>query len=101
MRLTLQEAADGFRSNALTMQAAADVSGVVLDSSGKVSLMMAQSLARFVSGEFRELFGPNAQLPGRDVISMKPAGHSREIATPDLDPLLVDVGLPRLTAGGG
>ena len=81
MRFTLQEAADGFKSNALTMQAAADEGGVVFDSSGKVSLMMAQSLARFVSGEFRELFGTNAQLPGRDVISMKTAGHSRQIAT--------------------
>lgn len=82
MRFTLQEAADGFRSNALKMQAAADEGGVVFDSSGKVSLMMAQSLARFVSAEFSELFGTYAQLPGRDVISMKATGDTHRIATP-------------------
>lgn len=82
MRFTLQEAADGFKSNALKMQAAADEGDVVFDSSGRVSLMMAQSLARFVSREFSELFGANAQLPGRDVISMKATGDIHRIATP-------------------
>lgn len=82
VRLTLQEAADGFRSSALLMEEAAHSGDVVFDGSGKVNLMMAQSLARFVSGEFQELFGEDAKLPGRDVISLKADGQIYREAVP-------------------
>lgn len=92
MRLTLQQAADGFQSNALKMQATADDYGVVFDSSGKVSLMMAQSLARFVSGEFEELFGTNAKLSGQDIISVKAAKHSHQATLAGISLLEDDFG---------
>lgn len=67
MRLTLAQAAANFRVAQSLLEDAAARGNVRFDSDGTTDVLMAQSIARYVSNEFSTLFG-GATLPAHEIV---------------------------------
>jgi len=68
VRLTIEQAASGYRVDAAQIQDIVDKGMVALDANGTVHHLLAQAMARFVSDEFQALFGASMTLPGSDLV---------------------------------
>ncbi|WP_311390499.1 hypothetical protein [Corynebacterium haemomassiliense] len=68
MRLTIEQAASGYRVDASLLQGIVDQGLVALDANGTVNHLLAQAMSRYVSDEFEALFGASATLPGLDLV---------------------------------
>lgn len=68
MRLTIEQAASGYRVDASLLQGIVDKGLVALDANGTVNHLLAQAMSRYVSDEFEALFGASATLPGLDLV---------------------------------
>ncbi len=68
MRLTIDQAASGYRVDASLLQGIVDKGLVALDANGTVNHLFAQAMSRYVSDEFEALFGASATLPGLDLV---------------------------------
>lgn len=72
MRLTVEQIATGFRVDESLIRNVIDQQLVALDADGTLHHLLGQAVARYVSGEFGELFGSSASLPGTQLLFAEP-----------------------------
>lgn len=72
MRLTIEQIAVGFRVEESLIRNVVDQNLVTLDADGTIHHLLAQAVARYVSDEFRELFGSSVNLPGTQLFFVHP-----------------------------
>lgn len=72
MRLTIEQIAVGFRVEESSIRNVVDQQLVTLDTDGTLHHLLAQAVARYVSDEFRELFGSSVNLPGTQLLFAHP-----------------------------
>ena len=68
LRLSVEQIASGFRADLSAVRRAVDQGVVELDSAGTLSLMLAQALSRFISEEFKEMFGAEVAFLGDGLV---------------------------------
>lgn len=78
MRLSLEQIASGFRTDHCALQRAIDEGVVQVDAAGTLSLMLAQALSRFVSDEFKNMFGSEASFLGSQLVYSEAISFSRD-----------------------
>lgn len=72
MRLTVGQIAVGFRVDEQLIQNVVDQQLVMLDADGTLHHLLAQAVARYVSDEFRGLFGSSVNFPGSQLLFVQP-----------------------------
>lgn len=72
MRLTVEQIAAGFRVDEVSIRNVVDQKLVTFDTDGTLHHLLAQAVARYVSDEFRELFGSSVNLPGTQLVFVQP-----------------------------
>lgn len=77
MRVSVEQVARGFKADLSAVRRAVDQGVVELDSAGTLSLMLAQALSRFVSEEFKEMFGSEAAFLGEGLVYSTVSSFSR------------------------
>lgn len=68
MRVSVEQVARGFKADLSAVLRAVDQGVVELDSAATLSLMLAQALSRFISEEFKEMFGSEAAFLGEGLV---------------------------------
>lgn len=77
MRVSVEQVARGFKADPNAVRRAVDQGVVELDSAGTLSLMLAQALSRFISEEFKEMFGSEAAFLGDGLVYSTASSFNR------------------------